>query len=219
MNSDNAFDAGQEYTVHHDDPKRNGSTSNGPQRLSAEQELIAAILTRPALLAVVSEVGLQEAHFVPGSGLRGAFRFAPQGAERIWQILEEGYSGSTFDVLAFLVELNVRIGEQRAERLARAIIGRTQSRSETSGKEAQSGTANTRRNEKPNIHSWNSPDWSILDERRGTLPEFPLDLLPPACRDWTSRAAHGAGVTVGRLLGMVFVSFVNKAPFSCCRSE
>ena len=43
---------------------------------------------------------------------------------------------------------------------------------------------------------WDEPDWSILDDRRGELPEFPIDVLSEACADWVERAAHGAGVTV-----------------------
>src|SRR6202008_4134710 len=45
------------------------------------------------------------------------------------------------------------------------------------------------------IHSWNDPDWSILDDRRGNLPEFPLDALSIPCQEWVTRAANGAGVT------------------------
>jgi hypothetical protein len=39
------------------------------------------------------------------------------------------------------------------------------------------------------------PDWSILDDRRGDLPEFPIDNLSVSCREWVERAAHGAGAT------------------------
>jgi hypothetical protein len=42
---------------------------------------------------------------------------------------------------------------------------------------------------------WADPDLSLLDDRRGQLPAFPIDALSPACRDWVKRAAHGAGVT------------------------
>jgi hypothetical protein len=55
--------------------------------------------------------------------------------------------------------------------------------------------------------SWDDPDWSILDDRRGELPEFPIDTLSGTGIDWVSRAAHGAGVTVDHvavpLLGIV----------------
>lgn len=42
---------------------------------------------------------------------------------------------------------------------------------------------------------WDDPDWSLLDDRRGTLPEFPENVLAPAVRDYVQRAADGAGVT------------------------
>jgi hypothetical protein len=45
------------------------------------------------------------------------------------------------------------------------------------------------------IHNWDDPDWSILDDRRGDLPEFPIDTLSVPCQEWIERAAHGAGVT------------------------
>jgi uncharacterized protein DUF3987 len=45
------------------------------------------------------------------------------------------------------------------------------------------------------VHSWDDPDWSILDDRRGDLPEFPIDTLSVPCQRWVERAAHGAGAT------------------------
>ena len=49
------------------------------------------------------------------------------------------------------------------------------------------------------LHDWDAPDWSILDDRRGELPEFPLDCLSPKVRAWVERAARGAGVTVAHV--------------------
>ena len=42
---------------------------------------------------------------------------------------------------------------------------------------------------------WDAPDQSILDDRRGSLPDFPLHCLSAASREWVERAAQGAGVT------------------------
>jgi hypothetical protein len=42
--------------------------------------------------------------------------------------------------------------------------------------------------------TFDDPDWSILDDRRGQLPEFPVDVLTPAWRGWLERASHGSGV-------------------------
>ena len=50
--------------------------------------------------------------------------------------------------------------------------------------------------QKSSAHEWGDPDWSIFDDRRGTLPEFPVDVFSPAWQEWLVRAAHGAGVRV-----------------------
>lgn len=44
-------------------------------------------------------------------------------------------------------------------------------------------------------HDWDDPDWSILDDRRGQLPEFPIHLLNPKAQNLIDRTARGAGVT------------------------
>ena len=44
-------------------------------------------------------------------------------------------------------------------------------------------------------YSWDDPEWSILDDRRGDLPDFPIDTLSMEWQVWVKRAAHGAGVT------------------------
>ena len=49
------------------------------------------------------------------------------------------------------------------------------------------------------LHTWESPDWSILDDRRGDLPDFPLDCLGRPLREWVERAAAGAGVTAAHV--------------------
>jgi len=41
--------------------------------------------------------------------------------------------------------------------------------------------------------SWTDPDLSLLDDRRGTLPEFPVDVFSETCQAWLKRAALGAG--------------------------
>ena len=48
----------------------------------------------------------------------------------------------------------------------------------------------------PDDHeSWLEPDWSVLDDRRGYLPVFPVEVLPPPWQHWLGRASRGAGVT------------------------
>jgi hypothetical protein len=65
-----------------------------------------------------------------------------------------------------------------------------------------------------NAYDWEYPDWSILEDRRGELPDFPIDTLSEKCRDWVERAAHGAGATIAHvavpMLG-IFSSLIGTA--------
>ena len=36
-------------------------------------------------------------------------------------------------------------------------------------------------------HDWDDPDISILDDRRGELPDFPLDALSPSWQSWATK--------------------------------
>ena len=47
--------------------------------------------------------------------------------------------------------------------------------------------------------TWAEPDWTILDDRRGELPEFPTDTFPAPWQDCLRRAARGAGATEGHV--------------------
>jgi hypothetical protein len=46
------------------------------------------------------------------------------------------------------------------------------------------------------LENGGDPDWSLLDDRRGQLPDFPLDVLSLEIRNFLERSAHGAGVMV-----------------------
>jgi hypothetical protein len=47
------------------------------------------------------------------------------------------------------------------------------------------------------IHSWEEPDVSLLDDRRGDLPTFPLDaLFPDELQRRVELAAHGTGTSI-----------------------
>jgi hypothetical protein len=48
--------------------------------------------------------------------------------------------------------------------------------------------------------SWDNPDRSLLDDRRGELPPFPLDTFSNDWQAWAMSAAHGAGTTVDHVL-------------------
>ena len=45
------------------------------------------------------------------------------------------------------------------------------------------------------LHDWDDPDFTLLDDRRGELPEFPIDTLSAKWQECVQLAAHGAGVT------------------------
>jgi hypothetical protein len=42
---------------------------------------------------------------------------------------------------------------------------------------------------------WDDPDISLLDNRRGALPDFPLDVFSPVLQEVIKRTSKGAGVT------------------------
>jgi bifunctional DNA primase/polymerase-like protein/uncharacterized protein DUF3987 len=48
---------------------------------------------------------------------------------------------------------------------------------------------------KPETGTWEEPDWALLDDRRGELPDFPAEALSASIYGWLLRAARGAGVT------------------------
>jgi hypothetical protein len=47
---------------------------------------------------------------------------------------------------------------------------------------------------KAGAHGWDDPDGTLLDDRRGELPGFPVDVLTPIWRELLMRTSHGAGV-------------------------
>jgi hypothetical protein len=44
--------------------------------------------------------------------------------------------------------------------------------------------------------SWDHPDLSLLDDRRGELPPFPLDVFSPPWQEWATNSAQGAGTAI-----------------------
>jgi hypothetical protein len=66
----------------------------------------------------------------------------------------------------------------------------------------------------PVVFTWEAPDESLLEDRRGTLPAFPCDVFPPGLEDWLARASRGAGCLVDHvavpMLG-VTSSLIGKA--------
>jgi hypothetical protein len=56
---------------------------------------------------------------------------------------------------------------------------RTNDEQQARGRKAETGT-------------WEEPDWALLDDRRGDLPDFPVEALPASMQGWLLRAARGA---------------------------
>ena len=56
----------------------------------------------------------------------------------------------------------------------------------------------TRGQKRPD-HSWVTPDESLLEDRRGELPEFPCDVFPLPLSSWLLRATRGAGVRIDHI--------------------
>ena len=49
------------------------------------------------------------------------------------------------------------------------------------------------------VFAWEAPDDSLLEDRRGALPEFPNAIFPPRLSDWLDRASRGAGTRVDHI--------------------
>ena len=63
-------------------------------------------------------------------------------------------------------------------------------------------------------HSWVTPDESLLEDRRGELPEFPCDVFPFPLSSWLLRANRGAGVRIDHIAVPMFgvaSSLIGKA--------
>jgi hypothetical protein len=105
------------------------------------------------------------------------------------------------DIEQALTEYPNGIAQKYADRL-RDEIERSYCKWKNSVGNASDGP-DTRHGDRSSVHgnayNWDDPDWSILEDRRGELPDFPLDALPEKCRDWVERAAHGAGATAAHV--------------------
>jgi hypothetical protein len=90
-----------------------------------------------------------------------------------------------------------------------------------SGKQKAPEEGNAR-GRKVETGTWDEPDWTLLDDRRGELPEFPVEALPTSIHAWLLRAARGAGVTPAHvavpLLGIVSSLIGTARRVRACRS-
>jgi hypothetical protein len=235
------------YTVIKDEPKVSGPASVRRVKMSPEDELIAGLITNRELRSVATAGGLTEEHFERGTGHRGAFRLAMEGANRIRQALNSSGGGTTYAKIRELAPLGIQLSRDRAKALVEQIIERAWARAQSNhAHHGSDGSDPQHRNAAPHHdvpgydhggtddrddvagrpghkgprprdedvtsphhdavehagdkNNWNDPDWSILDDRRGELPNFPLDVMSPSWQEWAAGAAHGAGVAVDHVL-------------------
>jgi hypothetical protein len=66
------------------------------------------------------------------------------------------------------------------------------------GRAREKKTDGTQARSESETGSWEEPDVSLLDDRRGELPPFPVEVMP-TWADWLRSAAEGAGVTPGHV--------------------
>jgi Protein of unknown function (DUF3987) len=118
-----------------------------------------------------------------------AFRLANTGSsiDDILEVLSRYPSG-----IAKKYENRLRVEIERSYGKWAASAGKYESYEQAAGPGEYTPTAET-------AYDWEEPDWSILDDRRGELPPFPIETLPEACREWVERAARGAGATAAHV--------------------
>jgi hypothetical protein len=94
--------------------------------------------------------------------------------------------------------------------------------SATRGTEQRPSDEQQARGRKAESGTWQEPDWTLLDDRRGELPDFPVEALPASMLDWLLRSARGAGVTPAHvavpLLGIASSLIGTARRVRACRS-
>jgi hypothetical protein len=89
------------------------------------------------------------------------------------------------------------------------------------GKQKSNGEGHAK-NRKVETGTWDEPDWTLLDDRRGELPDFPIEVLPTSLHAWLLRTARGAGVTPGHVavpfLGITSSLIGTARRIRACRS-
>jgi hypothetical protein len=92
----------------------------------------------------------------------------------------------------------------------------------TEGGKQKANDERQARGRKVETGTWDEPDWTLLDDRRGELPDFPVEALPASLHGWLLRAARGAGVTPGHvavpLLGIASSLIGTARRVRACRS-
>jgi hypothetical protein len=146
------------------------------------------------LLLTEEAGGYPSRHELVFAFLTGAIRAGIADAVMVEACLDPQYAGK--GIYEHIREQGGRAAAERQLRRAHAKIGSSGSISEP-------------------IHDWDDPDPSILDDRRGDLPEFPLDQLASTpLRDWAKSAAHGTGTSVDHVVVPLLA-----APRAACRRD
>jgi hypothetical protein len=86
----------------------------------------------------------------------------------------------------------------------------------------QQRTSDEQQARKTPTGTWAETDYTQLDDRRGELPDFPVEALPASICGWLLRAARGAGVTPAHvalpLLGIASSLIGTARRVRACRS-
>jgi len=131
--------------------------------------------------------------------IREACKISGLGPTTLWKLRKAGrlktaqIPGVDIDCTTRLSSSNLYI-EQAGATMGRSVNVRPAKGSANGG-----SVSPERKGSKQPLNDWVSPDWSILDDRRGELPDFPLECLGERVRAWVERAARGAGVTVAHV--------------------
>jgi hypothetical protein len=120
---------------------------------------------------------------------------APEGqrsenfARVVWSLAGQGLTREEIEQ-----ELRARPNGIAAKYLERDRLAAEIDRCFAKRTQAQSGSA------RAPAHDWDDPDYSVLEDKRGDLPDFPLDIFSEDWQAWATNAAHGAGTTVDHVL-------------------
>jgi hypothetical protein len=89
-----------------------------------------------------------------------------------------------------------------ADGVNRALDARAQAHDAPPRRQPTSGSAeeSSRRGSHESIHTWEQPDRSLLEDRRGNLPEFPLEVLNAGWQAWALETSHGSGTTPAHVM-------------------
>jgi hypothetical protein len=167
--------AGAVHTQHHAERPVMGSSEGAASREAQREAQLMAMALRAAKPEDAEEVLRTTAHEM-GRWIRLG-------------LLDRADAGDLLRPACVINGLTFRIGEDGVQAIiARHFEAGVQAAVEELAEEEE------RKAEERAKDPWNDPDMTLLEDRRGDLPPFPVDALPPAWQPWLERAARGAGV-------------------------